>query len=578
MTPPFTRIICLANSWKHGERCIAGLDIFTGRWVRPVTDLDDGRVPKAVRLVDGVEPALLDILDIPLADDGPDYGFESENRRILPGTWRRAGLASPKDIARHCAPGGLILHNTARTVRKSHLESLPAAARSSLALVRTTSFAVAVGAENKLGGHKWDGTLETRDGQRLTATITDPVFVARLEAGYRPSDQCFVIVSLSMPYPGEVGGEPDVCWKLLAGVIDINPVTRRHAPGWDEDDDAPWPKPTVFAALGTWPIALSADGATLTTGIEPKEENVSTMSHPLRGVHVWDTTARRRMRTRTYADISTGPAVLRGDGAEVVRQSNGNLELLTTGDPPRVEVLGPMPRLVTALLAPRGKDLLVVAASEMTSVGLRDPEITLWDLTRQGSRERLEMPAVNKNQAIGVTSLAAAANGVLFAGVVGCREQDVVCLWDMAGKLLQSVSATKHLGGLGTVSALAFHPTEPLLAVGSWDGSATLWDMTNWSLVHVFHGPTRSIVDAVAFSSRGTWFAYGTGSHPGYGNVYERDGVVLCNWRERREVAVLGHHDIVSGLVFSDDESTLGSFSIDGVVKAWRVRAYESRT
>src|SRR4051794_14023332 len=122
MTPSFTRIICLANSWKHGERCVAGMDIFTGQWLRPVADTDDGRVPKAVRLVNGVEPALLDILDIPLGPTGPDYGFECENRRILPGSWKWAGLAAPKDVARRCLASGPILHTATRTVAKSYLQ------------------------------------------------------------------------------------------------------------------------------------------------------------------------------------------------------------------------------------------------------------------------------------------------------------------------------------------------------------------------------------------------------------------------------------------------------------------------
>ena len=61
-------LICLANSWKYGERCIAGIDIHTGQWVRPVCDrFPDGQVPADIRLIDGDEPALLDILSIPLA-------------------------------------------------------------------------------------------------------------------------------------------------------------------------------------------------------------------------------------------------------------------------------------------------------------------------------------------------------------------------------------------------------------------------------------------------------------------------------------------------------------------------------
>jgi hypothetical protein len=38
------RLLCLANSEKHGGRCIAGVDIDTGEWIRPVSDREDGRL------------------------------------------------------------------------------------------------------------------------------------------------------------------------------------------------------------------------------------------------------------------------------------------------------------------------------------------------------------------------------------------------------------------------------------------------------------------------------------------------------------------------------------------------------
>ena len=96
------RIICLANSWKLKERCIAGIDIDTGKWVRPICDSlypEDGRVPESVRLVNGREPQLLDILEIPLADTGNNFGFESENLSVLKGDWHLTGRALPYELS-----------------------------------------------------------------------------------------------------------------------------------------------------------------------------------------------------------------------------------------------------------------------------------------------------------------------------------------------------------------------------------------------------------------------------------------------------------------------------------------------
>ncbi len=39
------RVICLANSYKHQARCIAGVAIDSGDWIRPVSGLEDGRIP-----------------------------------------------------------------------------------------------------------------------------------------------------------------------------------------------------------------------------------------------------------------------------------------------------------------------------------------------------------------------------------------------------------------------------------------------------------------------------------------------------------------------------------------------------
>lgn len=195
-----TQIICLANSWKRGDRCIAGINPATSQWIRPVSNLPDGRVPKQIRLIGGTEPALLDILEIPLARTGPDFGFESENLSILPGAWRRAGRVPPAYLLEYCGKEEDILHNQQRYVTVSFLQSLLVPQRRTLQLVQAVKFSVKAMGQRFEGAEKWEGSLVTTTGQRLTANITDPVFVRRLELGYRPQNPCLVTVSLSMPW------------------------------------------------------------------------------------------------------------------------------------------------------------------------------------------------------------------------------------------------------------------------------------------------------------------------------------------------------------------------------------------
>ena len=111
-----TRIIALANSWKHRDSCLAGIEISTGKWVRPVTNLDDGRVRKNDRRVGTHWPQLLDILDIPLDTTGPDFGFESENRTILRGQWHLHGQADVKDVLKYARRPHHVLHNDRKYV------------------------------------------------------------------------------------------------------------------------------------------------------------------------------------------------------------------------------------------------------------------------------------------------------------------------------------------------------------------------------------------------------------------------------------------------------------------------------
>ncbi|MFP4135259.1 MAG: dual OB domain-containing protein [Halothece sp.] len=52
--------------------------------------------------------------------------------------------------------------------------------------------------------------------------MTDPVFTEKLQAGYQPTGNYLVTVSLGMPWaPKKWEGEAP-CWKLIAGVIQIS--------------------------------------------------------------------------------------------------------------------------------------------------------------------------------------------------------------------------------------------------------------------------------------------------------------------------------------------------------------------
>ncbi|MDJ0729521.1 MAG: hypothetical protein QNJ33_05950 [Crocosphaera sp.] len=221
-----TEIICLANSLKLQERCIAGINLETGCWVRPICSQypDDGRIPSSIRLINNKEPSLLDVIDIPLETTGNDFGFESENLTIAPGKWKKIKSVAATDLLNYCHETDYILHNSSKYVTVADLQSLLIEQRHTLQLVYAEKLLIKEQPGSMLTATVWKGSIITRNGQKLKdINITDPVFTERLEIDYRPQNPCLVTVSLSMPYrPKNWKKEGNPCWKLIAGVVEFS--------------------------------------------------------------------------------------------------------------------------------------------------------------------------------------------------------------------------------------------------------------------------------------------------------------------------------------------------------------------
>lgn len=74
------RIVILANSIKHQKRCVAGREVWfkdgkhrLGAWVRPVSSTGKGEIAlEQSTLPDGSQPAVLEIIDVPLSGHAED--------------------------------------------------------------------------------------------------------------------------------------------------------------------------------------------------------------------------------------------------------------------------------------------------------------------------------------------------------------------------------------------------------------------------------------------------------------------------------------------------------------------------
>lgn len=235
----YTRMICLANSSKRSERCVAGIDPTSGQWIRPVSpQYSDGKVPGSTPITINnrdrtlAEVNLLDVVDIPLDTTGPDFGFTCENRTILPGSWKLIEKATIEDIIPFINLRSPILHNVARRVPILSLQALPINDRKSLDIIYTKDLEIKQSIDNNR--RKYKAAFSLPDGHTLEdISVTDTLLLNALDRDSFPKNPCLLTLSLSMPFPEPLGD----CYKLLAGFLDLTLddqiLIEMRIAGWD---------------------------------------------------------------------------------------------------------------------------------------------------------------------------------------------------------------------------------------------------------------------------------------------------------------------------------------------------------
>lgn len=220
------RIVCLANSRKEGDRCIAGKELLAGGriggWVRPVSDRQDEAVDERERQYEGGgEPGILDVIDVPVREARPK-GHQQENWLLDPGRrWKKVHCVPPQALEQLVDPSRPLWLNSHHTThgRNDRVPVERAGALSdSLRLIRVGKLELDVFAPRvKYGDFKRRILGRFRyAGQEYRLWVTDP--------GYeqthlnRPNDNyqlgvCYLTVSLGEPYRGHA-------YKLIAAIVE----------------------------------------------------------------------------------------------------------------------------------------------------------------------------------------------------------------------------------------------------------------------------------------------------------------------------------------------------------------------
>lgn len=208
-------IICLANSYKYRGRCIAGIDRNSGQWVRPISGLEYGQIPLDANYVKVNDISILDILDIPVdIEKKPGHEIENIGYKHLP--WQIIGRVEVVDLLRYCED---------RLLYSSYGKAIPYEYLKSQAPVRTLQLIeVKFFSCYKDTRGKWKGIIadEQYDLVDFDFSITDPVFIDKLDRNKSLSPHCLLCLSLGQPWQPDPN-YPLLCYRLIVGVIELLP-------------------------------------------------------------------------------------------------------------------------------------------------------------------------------------------------------------------------------------------------------------------------------------------------------------------------------------------------------------------
>ncbi len=208
-------MLCLAYSSKHSGRCVAGIDLNSGEWIRPVSAADDGTLTAAACTLDVGRPVRpLDVVRLHLKKHRP-APHQPENWVVDGGDWVLHDEWTVEDAAAHLDPllesGDTILGEHATYIRWEDIES--EGVEASLGLVRVLAPKFEVNPWHSLRarfrrGHQHDD-LSCTD---LAPWASD----ARRSGGIAPNTEWYLTVSLAEPWEKD-----NCCYKIVAAGIEI---------------------------------------------------------------------------------------------------------------------------------------------------------------------------------------------------------------------------------------------------------------------------------------------------------------------------------------------------------------------
>lgn len=223
------RLLVLANSYKLRHRCIAGIELESGKWLRPLSPTTDkGQIPLTESsMPGGGQPRPLDVVEIEVSPIKAEYAdfYSPEDCCLERSTWSFVYRWENTSLLRQfVSQGDYLLHSRVKFVRQGYLMQLPFEERRTLELREVTQFQVL---------HERDESGLTRYlskihylgiDQAVNLKITDVQLRDQMNQGLTGSlGTGFVCLSLALPLEDQEGNsDASKRYKLVASWIPLN--------------------------------------------------------------------------------------------------------------------------------------------------------------------------------------------------------------------------------------------------------------------------------------------------------------------------------------------------------------------
>lgn len=119
-------LVILAKSAKYGNYCVAGIELSTNKWIRPISHdktIEDAVTAAELTYADNSEAQILDVVEIDFEDTAVGNAIQPENL-YFSGKWQKLGHWNLADVEKFCGVDNVdvIFYDTSRRLELATID------------------------------------------------------------------------------------------------------------------------------------------------------------------------------------------------------------------------------------------------------------------------------------------------------------------------------------------------------------------------------------------------------------------------------------------------------------------------